>query len=320
MISEDGAMGLISPPGGVGSHLALQVAGRTAVPVISLCADSSVTQTGVPWMTRVVPCTIDEGRFLFTRASSHRLSATNRWAVVVPAGRAGREIAKDLRTAAKETDCSLHRVITLTDSPATGEGVPQQLLAGGTTAVLVWLDPIPAARIVKALRAAGFKGTLAGPSPLCCEAFMTAAADSLQGFLVPAIAREQESGVLFANFATSYRSRFGHAPGSMALYSYDAAALLIELLRRFGDESLRRGAPPDFQLPGASGLMRFDAVGNRKITLQLLTADQGHFTPLPDRKAVIQEPDRVAGMDAGRIEGAPPIHVDVTRSGKDAHE
>ena len=149
---------------------------------------------------------------------------------------------------------------------------------------------------------------------------MTAAGDSLQGFLIAVIAREHESEALFTSFTASYRSRFRHEPDSLALYSYDAATLLIELLRRFGAESLRRGAPPDFRLPGASGMMRFDALGNREITLQLLTADNGRFVPLHNRKPAIPEPDRVAGVDPGRMDGAPPVQAIMKRSGKYAHE
>src|SRR6185369_2546556 len=40
MVIDDGAAGLIAPPDGAASHLVLQVSGRTAVPVVSLCADS----------------------------------------------------------------------------------------------------------------------------------------------------------------------------------------------------------------------------------------------------------------------------------------
>ena len=59
LVTEDGVQGLIAPPDGSASHLVLQVSGRTAVPVISLCADSSVNQTGVPWMARIVPRTVE---------------------------------------------------------------------------------------------------------------------------------------------------------------------------------------------------------------------------------------------------------------------
>ena len=162
---------------------------------------------------------------------------------------------------------------------------PQQFLVDDTSSVLIWLDPVPAANMVKALRAAGFKGTLAGPGWLDCQSFIAAAGGALQGFVIPAILRGQENEKYFTRFAASYHERFGDEPSSMALYSYDAANLLIALLRRFGSDALHRGAPPGFELEGASGTLRFDALGNRKVTLQLLVADQGRFVPFRKRTA-----------------------------------
>ena len=90
MVTDDGALGLIAPPDGAATHLVLQVSGRTAVPVITLSADSSVSQTGVPWMARIVPRTVEEAKTLFTGIhASH-------WVAVIPDGRAGREAARDL--------------------------------------------------------------------------------------------------------------------------------------------------------------------------------------------------------------------------------
>src|SRR6516162_4352858 len=60
MVLDDGVQGIIAPPDGAASHLALQVSGRTAVPLVSLCPDSSVSQTGVRWMVRAVPTTVEE--------------------------------------------------------------------------------------------------------------------------------------------------------------------------------------------------------------------------------------------------------------------
>ena len=75
MVLDDGAQALIAPPNGAATHLALQVAGRTAVPVISLCADSSVSRTGVPWMVRIAPTTIEEARFLLAGLISRQPQA-----------------------------------------------------------------------------------------------------------------------------------------------------------------------------------------------------------------------------------------------------
>ena len=79
MVLDDEACGLIAPPSGAASHLSLQVAGRTAVPVISLCPDASVTKAGIPWMIRIVPETREEARLLFTRLRSTRPDLPTVW-------------------------------------------------------------------------------------------------------------------------------------------------------------------------------------------------------------------------------------------------
>src|SRR5512140_995317 len=95
LVEEDGASVLIAPPDGAATHLVLQVSGRTGVPVLTLCPDSSVTRTAVPWVARVVPSATDEARAVFARTRAAR------WLAIVPSARAGRETAHDLATAAK---------------------------------------------------------------------------------------------------------------------------------------------------------------------------------------------------------------------------
>ena len=85
MVIDDGAQALIAPPDGGATHLALQVAGRTTTPVVSLCPDSSVTKTGVPWMLRIAPTTIAEARFLLASLNS-QTSSPPQWVAVVPDG------------------------------------------------------------------------------------------------------------------------------------------------------------------------------------------------------------------------------------------
>ena len=110
MATDDGALGLIAPPDGAATHLVLQVSGRTAVPVITLSADSSVSQTGVPWMARIVPRTVEEAKTLF--AGIH----ASHWVAVIPDGRAGREAARDLNEAATNSNCSIEKTIEVKSS------------------------------------------------------------------------------------------------------------------------------------------------------------------------------------------------------------
>src|ERR1019366_9099627 len=100
---------IIPPSDGAASHLILQVSGRTRAPVASVCSDSSVTEAGVPWAVRVVPRTDQEAETLFA-AARRPDSAPLHWWAVVPTGRPGRAVRRDLETAAHATATQLDRI------------------------------------------------------------------------------------------------------------------------------------------------------------------------------------------------------------------
>jgi ABC-type branched-subunit amino acid transport system substrate-binding protein len=276
MVLDDGAQGLIAPPNGAATHLALQVAGRTAVPVISLCADSSVSQTGVPWMVRIAPTTIEEGRFLLSGLTADQ-SDSPQWVALVPDGRAGREVSLDLNRAASAVQRKLKRVCEVSSTLTNLESVTAQVLEEQPKGVLVWLDPVPAGRLTRSLREAGFAGKLAGPSRCNSPAFLAASAQASEGFLVPAIVLDKPSEARLLSFQTAFHQRYGIEADLTAAEGYDAAILLVHLLGKYDSQSLPRAFPLVFSLPGVSGDLSFDAGGNRKIELRLLIARRGSF-------------------------------------------
>jgi ABC-type branched-subunit amino acid transport system substrate-binding protein len=156
----------------------------------------------------------------------------------------------------------------------------QQILAGKPDAVLLWLDAVPAGRVAAALRAAGFRSTLAGPGRLASADFTTAAGNAAQGIIIPAICRDPASERVFARFAAGYRTRFGCAPDPTAALAYDAARLLIQRLRQPGSGPPQQVFSLAEPLAGASGPLRFDKSGHRLVQLSLLAARGGRFEPL----------------------------------------
>ena len=273
MVTDDGALGLIAPPDGAASHLVLQVSGRTATPVVSLCADSSVSQTGVPWMMRIVPRTLEEAKILFTGIhSSH-------WSAVIPEGRAGREVTRDLKEAATNSSCAIEKMIEVNSSLTNTARLCKKILANHPDAVLLWVDPATAGTLANALRVAGYAGTLAGPGRLRAADFASMAGDAIEGLKVPGLILEKDAVIVFQNFTKTFRARFGHEPDVTAAQAYDAATLLIHILRQTGDRPAHEAFPIGFSLAGASGILSFDAQGNRKVNLQLLTAHGGQFIP-----------------------------------------
>jgi ABC-type branched-subunit amino acid transport system substrate-binding protein len=275
LITEDGARGLVAPASGAATHLVLQVAGRTAVPVVSLCADTSVTQTGVPWMVRIVPRTIDEARALFSGIGRSGSGRALRWVAVVPAGRAGREKTRDLVAAASAVGCSLGKPVEL-DSRTTGlANLQNKLLATQPDAVLLWLDPVPAGRLARSLRDAGFRGVLAGPEHLDTAEFVTAAGTAAGDFVIPALASGIAESDACRKFAAAYRQRFGNEPDWTAAMAYDAATLLLRLVRDPGPRPARSSFPIVKARRGATGPLSFDRNGNRLVTLRLTRPHAG---------------------------------------------
>jgi len=277
MVTEDGVDGLIAPPDGAASHLALQVSGRTAVPVVTLCADSSVGRTGVPWLLRIVPRTTDEAKALFTGIPPLATSQTNHWLALVPEGHAGREISRDLSQAALGSAIHFEKIVEFNATPSNGELVCSQVLTNGANVVLLWLDPSPAAKVAKSLRTAGYHGVLAGPGRLQCADFVNAAGEALDGFIVPAIVRLAENSARLRSFQTDYHQRWGHLPDTMAAMSYDAAMLLSHLLSQPEFQMPPHRLTPGFSWPGVTGDLAFDAAGNRAVQLELLQTHEGKF-------------------------------------------
>ncbi len=276
MVLDDGAQALIAPPNGAATHLALQVAGRTATPVASLCADSSVSRTGTPWMVRIVPTTIEEARFLLTNLDAG-IGVPPEWVALVPDGRAGREVARDLNRAAAATQRKIKRLCEVTSSLTNSESLAALVVKDQPAGVLVWLDPVLAGKWVKSLRAAGFTGKLAGPSRCNSPSFLLAAGKASESFMVPAIVLDGPAEARLRSFQEAFRQRYGIEADITAAESYDAAKLLVHILRQNTPQSLPRAFPLAFSFPGASGDLAFDTEGNRKVALRLLIARRGGF-------------------------------------------
>jgi ABC-type branched-subunit amino acid transport system substrate-binding protein len=277
MVTEDGVRGLIAPAGGAPSHLTLQVAGRTAVPVVSLCPDSSVTGTGIPWMVRLAPRTRDEAQAIFAGLPNRQ--RVTRWAALVPEGRAGHETAEDLTAAAQASGCHLAKPVEVGSHTPDFSAAVWRVLEQRPEALLLWLEPRSAAQLAKELRSAGFAGALAGPSRLRSPEFVHEA-DSVEGVVVPAPVLDDESATVARRFDAAYAARFQTEPDLTAALAYDAATLLIPGLRRVGLESPHRAFPLTDTLAGASGRLSFDSEGNRTVRLELSVIRGGRWTPV----------------------------------------
>jgi len=270
---------IITPSDGAATHLILQVSGRTRVPVASLCSDSSVTDTGVPWAVRVVPRTDQEAETVFAAAQRTDGSPLHWWAVV-PAGRPGRAVRRDLETAARFAATPLDQIVEGSDPKTDLASLIHMVVAAAPGGVLLWLPPSRAGAVAAALRAAGYGGRLAGPSPLNSPAFVAAAGAAATGVLVTEYRADADLRVRAEQFERQYRQKYDAKPDFSAAAAYDAAQVLIQTLRRTGDNAGYRQFPLALPTSGITGILHFDNSGNRTDALQVLTCQEGRFVPI----------------------------------------
>jgi branched-chain amino acid transport system substrate-binding protein len=278
MVLNDGVRGLIAPPGGAPSHLALQVSGRTATPVVSLCPDSSVIGAGIPWMVQVVPGNVDEAKALFSQCLNPKTKTPWRWGCLAPIERAGREIGKDLRRAAKAAGSELAEPVRW-DKGQDAEAI-KAVLAANPEGILLWLDPEPAGRLVGQLRKAGFGGRLAGPGRLDSPVFWRTAGESARGFILAKPLLDEACQAVHRRFAEACRKQFGQDPDTTAAYAYDAAVVVGAALHRSGEKPPYTAFPLVEDMPGASGPLKFRSNGERIVSLTLWEKRNDGLVPL----------------------------------------
>jgi ABC-type branched-subunit amino acid transport system substrate-binding protein len=155
------------------------------------------------------------------------------------------------------------------------------VVAAAPGGVLLWLPPSQAGTVAAALRAAGYGGCLAGPSPLDSPAFVTAAGAAATGVLVTEFRADADLRARADQFERQYRQRYDAKPDFSAAAAYDAARVLIETLHRAGDSAGYRQFPLALPTAGVTGVLHFDNSGNRTDALQVLTCQEGRFIPLP---------------------------------------
>lgn len=297
---EDGVDLIIGPPGGVPAHLLLQVAGRTRTPVLQLSPETALAGAGIPWALRVVPTAAQELAALARSGST---------VLVAPEGRQARELLADVtrrrRVGPPAGDPAPGHAAWISLVAIDPEAPPAPNLLGLDPAqpapdgrgaipdrVLLWLDPGPAAHWAQALRAAGFRGDLAGPARLRGPRFLRAAGPAAAGFQVaeldpgPEEATQREA---LEAFSRDFRAATGEEPDATAVAAAEAVGMAVALLRRADGEPVHTVFPVKGLGAGLTGPWRFDAAGDRAGPMRVLTWSGQGWRPLAPAPAAARD-------------------------------
>jgi branched-chain amino acid transport system substrate-binding protein len=246
---------------GTTTHLAEQVVVKARLSLVSPGGtDPSVNFTNVPWMFTLLP-TDDRLAPILAEAVLDGAGGAA-WAVVTTTDRDARVAWRAVRAALaarQHPGPTLHLVL-----PAAGPACARaaaDVVATGARAVLVLAGARDAVRIVRALRAAGYEGTVVGGAPVGRRTFAEEAGTAAEGVLFPLLFDPAAADA--AAFSRAYSGRWGQAPDYLAAHAYDAVRLVADAVRRAGPNRalIRDALSASSPWRGAAGTVSWDPAG-----------------------------------------------------------
>jgi len=273
---EDKVWTIIGGLDGQRTHVAELVVSKAWVPVISPAAtDTSVDYANVPWVFRCPPADSHQADLLIGYAQRQGYKHV---VVLTEMQREGRTGFLRLQDKANQRRFSFEAHYEFpTSNP---EEVIPRLKGTDLDAVVLWGNSTPALSLLRALRAAGVSAPVLAPSLLALPE--TAAASGWVGNLVVSapydLSRQDPATV---GFAEKYKNRWGVAPSPVALFSYDAARLVIQAIETTGLNRMRiRDELTRISFDGLTGKIQFNSLRGNTAEPMLMSLKDGRWQRL----------------------------------------
>lgn len=282
LIFEEKVWALLGSHDGRNAHLVEQAATKSIVPMVSAwSADPTLTQAFVPWFFNCIPTDKQQAESLSEEIYFKR--KLNRVAVVTDNSNYDSEMASDFFL--KQVVLGKHPDPEVFDASGTGtkyEALTEKILRSNPGCLVLFCSPVTSAGIIKLLKQKRISIPVYGSLLILDENLLSS--DEMEHIndvlKVPAGQWQNEE---WKSFRNEYGEKFGKRPGMTAVYSYDAANILISALRkaRSGNREIIQKKLEETSWKGITGTISFDEHGNRK----------GNFGVVKIRNGVPAEPE-----------------------------
>jgi branched-chain amino acid transport system substrate-binding protein len=267
MIYVDGVWAIVGGVNGETTHLAEQIAVKARLPLVSPGnTDLSVNMTNVPWTFTCLPTDDIQAETLGEAMLAE--IGDKEYASIATTDHDSRATLHEFRSylAHRGRRPTLH--IDSFPGAQAAEGVAMRIVAAHPRAVLLTATSRDSARLAKALRAAGFKGTIYGGAPLARRVFAVEAGEAAEGTVAPLLF---EPVPAWNEFSARFERRFGVKADFMAGQTYDAVRLTIAAIRDAGLnrslilDAIRKRSP----WQGVTGAHDWDPMGRNRRRVRL---------------------------------------------------
>jgi branched-chain amino acid transport system substrate-binding protein len=261
------------------THIALRVALKAEIPIVnSASTDPTIPETYIPWY--FTDLQDDRVQCLTLARRIYSELGLKRVALLRVNSRYGRFGVLKFRDASRRLG---HPVV-----------IEQKFLPGDTDftrelriiqeshtdAIVIWSDEVPAAQILKQMRALGMKQRVFGSYRTLGPEMLAEAGPAAEGFQAVFPYDPTRSDAHWLDFNRRFNARFKEQPEQFAALAYDAMNMLLDSICKAGLNRARiHDALADIeQYDGVTGRMRFDPNQKNIASMYLGTVHDGAIT------------------------------------------
>ncbi len=265
LIFEEKVWALMGSHDGRNAHLVEQAATKSIVPMVSAWSgDPTLTQAFVPWFFNCIPT--DQQQAVSLSEDIYYKRKIARVVVITERSRYDSKMASDFFL--KQVVLGKHPDPEVFDAGGrvnNYESLTEEILRSRPGCLVLFCSPETSAGIIKLLKQKKISIPVYGSLQTLDENLLSSAEiqyfnDVLQ---VTSFHWQIEE---WKSFRNEYVKRFGRMPGMAAVYSYDAASILISAIRkaRSDNREMIQKALREISQGGITGTISFDEHGNRR--------------------------------------------------------
>ncbi len=284
---DEDVLGFLGTIDGDATHVALRVALKIETYMINTSdPDPTLTETQIPWLTRVFP---DDRQQCFRLALlAMRERGCERVAILREDSRPGRvgvmHFANYIRRLGHPPVQHFNYRPGAADVDTQIEGIK----AANVDAVVFYGQPEDIGRLAARLRTEGVKAQFFGFDRLKEDGFKKTAGSAAEGTTITYFSNPGRTDSPWVDFVRRFERRYGEKPDVYAAYGYDGARLMIEAIRQVGPNRYRVRdylASLD-EWDGVTGHMIFDGRWDNIVPISTAQFHNGEwvFNPPPDLK------------------------------------
>jgi branched-chain amino acid transport system substrate-binding protein len=311
MIYDDEDWAIFGSISSESTHIVLRVALKAEIPVVnSASTDPTIPETYIPWYFTDLQDDRVQSYTLARRISTEL--GLKRVAILRVNNRYGRFGVAKLRDALRRLGHPVVIEQKFLPGDADFSRQLQVIQDSRADAIVLWTDEIPAARILKQMRAMGLKQRVFGSYRTLGPELLKEGETAAEGFEAVFPYDPTRNDPSWQDFKRRFGSRFNEEPEQFAALAYDAMNALLGSICKAGLNRARiHDALADIeQYDGVTGHMIFDPNQKNVAPMYLGTVHDGAITyrlatmdkhPVTQHSADVQVPAGTAPMPYARV-------------------